>query len=471
TERNVSAFRQLFGTPHGRYASAAEKDVSLRAPAISSEKGVPFAAYIHKSNPTSGAYGGTSFAYFPVSDGPCLVSLVVGTQGLSPDEVLLSRPGHARKVQAICSWLNKRFGKGRLVAWAKQDPVRIDLAVPETVRKQFAGCDSVFDRYGRVLYAIFRSAEPAEVETGLAAFLDLLFDERGHMPLKAIQEEASSIRSGWFEELFPRVTGDHVAELLSRRRYVIVQGPPGTGKTRLALQLLKEKYGGHGTSVQFHANTTYEQFIGGLAPVHGQGALGLQFAPRAGFLMDAAAVALQNPNRPFLLHIDEINRADLAKVLGEAVYLLEADDHEPRQIRLPYDFGKPFQSTLFIPNNLHIIGTMNTSDRSIALVDIAIRRRFTFVRLWPDSEVVRQFGGAVMRQAYEDLISLFVEHAGVDVLDLVPGHSYFLEMDDEQARRRLKTTLLPLLEEYLAQGLMGGFAEPARAYLQWVKSL
>ena len=74
---------------------------------------MPFVAYIHHSNPTSGAYGGMSFAAFPVANGPCLISLVVGTQGLSPDEATLSRPGHARKVQAICAWLNREYGHGK----------------------------------------------------------------------------------------------------------------------------------------------------------------------------------------------------------------------------------------------------------------------------------------------------------------------------------------------------------------------
>src|SRR5579871_408181 len=149
TERNQAIFRSLLGASGGRYPASAEKDFSVRAPALSTEKGVPFVAYIHRSNPTSGAYGGMSFAAFPVDGKPCLVSLVVGTQGLSPDEVALSRPGHARKAQAICAWLNREYGNGKLVAWAKQDPVRIDVDVPEAVRKAeaFSDCAPVFDRY------------------------------------------------------------------------------------------------------------------------------------------------------------------------------------------------------------------------------------------------------------------------------------------------------------------------------------
>ena len=111
SKRNDEAFKALFGSPEGRYPKAAEKSVTLRAPEMSQDSGVPFAAYIHPSNPTKGAYGGFSFVIFPAAEAPCLVGLVVGTQGLAPDEAILGRPGHARKAQAICAWLNKEFGK------------------------------------------------------------------------------------------------------------------------------------------------------------------------------------------------------------------------------------------------------------------------------------------------------------------------------------------------------------------------
>jgi 5-methylcytosine-specific restriction enzyme B len=85
---------------------------------------VPFAAYIHPSNPTRGAYGGLSFVIFPVADAPCLVGLGVGTQGLVPEETVLGRPGHARKVGENTAWLHREFGRGSQLAWAKQNPIR-----------------------------------------------------------------------------------------------------------------------------------------------------------------------------------------------------------------------------------------------------------------------------------------------------------------------------------------------------------
>lgn len=96
---------------------------------MNSEAGVPFAAYIHPSNAPSGSYSGLSFVIFSGTGGHCLIGMVVGTGGLNPDEAILGRPGHARKLQAICSWLNREHGGGKLVAWAKPDPTRTDLSV------------------------------------------------------------------------------------------------------------------------------------------------------------------------------------------------------------------------------------------------------------------------------------------------------------------------------------------------------
>jgi 5-methylcytosine-specific restriction protein B len=239
----------------------------------------------------------------------------------------------------------------------------------------------------------------------------------------------------------------------------------------MALELLGGVYRGRGFTIQFHPNTTYENFVGGLAPRQTGTELGLGFAPLPGALMEAARQAAEQPGEPFLLHIDEINRADLSKVLGEAIYLLEAGDVQPRTLELAYDFGQASGKRFALPANLHILGTMNSADRSIAIVDIAVRRRFAFVKLWPQLRVVREHGCPFMEEAFVNLTSIFVEHATRDAFDLVPGHSYFLERDEVAARRRLKVTLGPLLEEYLAQGYVAGFSEPIRSYLQWIESV
>lgn len=471
SEKFRAGFEALFGGDGGRYPDSAKRQVTLRAPAPSeaSEGIIPFAALIHPSNPSSGPYGGTSLAVFPGDDAPCLISLVVGTNGLAPDETILGRPGHARKAAAVCAWLNS--GKRNLVAWAKHDPTRLDQRVPFDVAQSFEKYAAAIARYGHVLYAIYApGSDKDQTLAALTAFLDLMFDERGVRPLARYEADAREIRTRWFRHLMPDVAEANVAELLNERRYVILQGPPGTGKTRMARELIGTEYKKRGRTIQFHANTTYENFVGGLAPKTTTESLGFQFAPQKGFLTRAAEEA-RSARGKYLLHIDEINRADLSKVLGEAIYLLEPDDLEGRAIDLPYKFEPPTEDRLSLPDNLHILGTMNTSDRSLAIVDIAIRRRFAFTKLWPQIAVVGRGGCDLMKEAFERLLAIFVDHATDDAMDLVPGHSYFLESDEEKARRRLATTLKPLLEDYLTQGYVSSFAEPVRSYLQWLDSL
>ncbi len=187
--------------------------------------------------------------------------------------------------------------------------------------------------------------------------------------------------------------------------------------------------------------------------------------------MEAVVEALRNPTKPYLLHIDEINRADLAKVLGEAIFLFESQDDGKRQVSLPHFFIEPIGQILQLPANLHILGTMNSSDRSIAILDIAIRRRFAFIKLWPQTAVVQRLACSRMLEAFQDLLSIFVEYASDDALNLMPGHAYFLEADDKRAIQVLQTNLYPLLEEYLAQGYVSGFSEHILAYMQWLRSL
>ena len=236
--RMKQAFDDLFGSNGGRYPSSAKQMVTLRAPEMPTsgdDAAVPFAALIHPSNPNSGPYGGMSIAIFPADNSPCLVSFGVGTNGLAPDEYILGRPGHARKVKALCEWLNRTYGGKNLIAWAKQEPSRIDQLVPSNIVSQFDDHARAFKRYGNVLYGIFAPRDDANsARDAITAFFDLMFEERGVIPLAAFRDEAEQIKQRWFECLLPDVSDKDVLDLLRTRRYVILQGPPGTGKTRMA---------------------------------------------------------------------------------------------------------------------------------------------------------------------------------------------------------------------------------------------
>ena len=478
-----SALEELFGGATGRYPTSAKKEIQTRTPKYPPGAPAPFSAIIHESNPSSGGYGGMSFVILPVEQPEDnqteiypMIAMITGTQGLSPDEHILGKAGHSRKMNSICKWLNTEYGNGTNIAWAKKDAVRIDKPIPENVKKAFPEYADIFSKYGKEIYG-FCQGTPEAIESALKVFLDFNFDERGYQPLKKFEADFLDSQYAYFNHMMPSLSKEAVTNLLKTRRFVVLQGPPGTGKTRMAGQILEEVFENNGKVIQFHPNTTYETFIGGLSPETSKKGVGLQFQIKQGSLLEA--VELAKDGKDTLLVIDEINRADLAKVLGEAIYCFEPG--EERSIDLPYDFGGSIGKKLQIPPNLYVLGTMNTADRSISILDVAIRRRFAFVDLWPQISVVQdQYPKPekkeekeipeILLEAYKDLLSLFIEYASDDAFSLMPGHSYFLHQDGLDPVQQLKTNLVPLLQEYLAQGYVSNFADELYYYIQSIDS-
>ncbi len=239
--------------------------------------------------------------------------------------------------------------------------------------------------------------------------------------------------------------------LLEDKKQVIFQGPPGTGKTYVAQALAKHLAGSQErvTLVQFHPSYAYEDFVQGFRPALRDGQPGFEL--RAGPLLRAAEQARKEPGSKHLLVIDEINRGTIAKVFGELYFLLEYRDSE---MQLQYS-DEPFS----LPGNLYIIGTMNTADRSIALVDLALRRRFYFVEFHPDQKPVKCVLGCwleangldhvawvadVVKLANEKLQVKQDRHAAI-------GPSYFMKpgLDEAAVERIWKHSVLPYIEERL----------------------
>jgi 5-methylcytosine-specific restriction protein B len=463
-EESREAFEEIFET---RYPKTAKNAIQFRTPKMNDEN-IAFSAIIHISNPKSGGYSGMSFVIFPVPDAPPMIALGIGTQGLSPDDNILGKPGHSRKTKAISKWLNLEFGNGRVISWAKQDPTRNDIDIPEAIKSEFEAYEDVFKRYGEEIYA-FTVGFDNVLKAALCTYLDLFVEERGFSLKSDYTADANGIKDSYFSYIFKNYTTDDIFKLLNNRKYVIIQGPPGTGKTRLGIKILKEKYRQLGFNIQFHSNTTYENFVGGLFPTIGDGAIGFTFKEKAGDFIKAIQQATVTREK-YLLVIDEINRADLSKVLGEAIFCLEPFEEE-REITLPYAFEELNGNILRMPPNLHILGLMNNSDRSISYIDVAIRRRFAFVDLWPDIEVIKSLGTEISLELYRDLLSIFIEFSNDEAFNLLPGHSYFLQFGDMSVEEYLKTNLVPLLKDYVQQGYVSSFSEQIHAYIQRVESL
>ena len=261
---------------------------------------------------------------------------------------------------------------------------------------------------------------------------------------------------GLAEDLLLNDPTDHFLEditvLLDDKRQVIFQGPPGTGKTYVA-QALAHCLAGESedrvTLVQFHPSYAYEDFVRGFRPTlkGGQAGFELQDGP----LLRAAEKARNDKDAKHFLIIDEINRGNLAKVFGELYFLLEYRD---RKIRMQYQ--QDGEDDFSLPPNLYIIGTMNTADRSIALVDLALRRRFYFIEFHPDTDPVKSVLRKWLTKNAPDLewVAAVVEEANRQLEEYkhaAIGPSYFMKegLQKEDVPRIWKHSVLPYVEELL----------------------
>src|SRR5438132_13221957 len=162
------------------------------------DEGVPFAGLINPDNPPSGPYGGTSVVWFPTQEGS-LIGLGVGTRGLSPDEGILMRPGHRRRVAALRRYL-ARLG---VEAWSKPDPSALGVPVPKVTRERFPGFERAFQRYEREMYCIARMPTELALARRVAqAFFDLYAYERGWQVLKAWESEYDAFHGALRQDLF-----------------------------------------------------------------------------------------------------------------------------------------------------------------------------------------------------------------------------------------------------------------------------
>ena len=259
---------------------------------------------------------------------------------------------------------------------------------------------------------------------------------------------------------------ERLLERLRTRKNLILQGPPGTGKTwlakRLAFALIGERDERKVRAVQFHPNLSYEDFVRGWRPV-GDGKLTLA----DGVFMETLRAASADSSAKFVVVIEEINRGNPAQIFGELLTLLEADKRSPRDaVELCYPDPDGTRRPVHVPENVYVIGTMNIADRSLALVDLALRRRFAFVTLEPSlgaawsNWVVRECGidpelVDELRRRITELNDRRIAEDSRLGSQFRIGHSYVtpthrLEPDATRDwfRQVVETEIRPLLEEY-----------------------
>lgn len=266
-------------------------------------------------------------------------------------------------------------------------------------------------------------------------------------------------------------------KLLKEKKNIILQGAPGTGKTYttasvivemkreympdMSRQEVMEKYNnmvndGFVEFTTFHQSLDYEDFIEGLKPIIKDGHVTYNVEP--GIFKKICTKASDDSGHSYFLIIDEINRGNVSKIFGELITLLEPDKRKGsvNAISATLSYSK---ESFCIPDNLYIIGTMNTTDRSVGTIDYALRRRFAFLTVKANESVVSRQNGEVSRKAVDYYRKVY-EHlkkypsGDIDLDDLMIGHSYFIADSIPSLELKWKYEVLPLLEEYYKDGLI-----------------
>ncbi len=255
-----------------------------------------------------------------------------------------------------------------------------------------------------------------------------------------------------------------IVDILKEQKQIILQGPPGTGKTRLSKQISHFIINGETEPfisdlknniklIQFHPSYNYEDFVRGIIAITNKNNQ-VEYKVENKTLAQFAERAKNDKNQPYILIIDEINRADLSSVLGELIYALEYRDEPVESM-----YEKDGSRELTLPSNLYIIGTMNTADRSIGHIDYAIRRRFVFCDVLSDKNILDNYPrGKILFEIIEQIFTKDFISPEFEISDIMIGHSYFITNIDndeniDELTKKFIYQVLPLIKEYFKDGI------------------
>lgn len=470
---NLQAFaKEVGGKARG------DKELFVTRAAVTDEltpdgKNYAFISLIRNDQPVSGPYSGLSMKVNPGIN-HYRISLDIGSEGFGDDYQLVATPGTRRKFIELQNTINE---------YAKENDKKIscfcafnfadDQKKPQLKKLEDQFADDDINSHPQDLFAVY--VDKPIIDDGISENEDFwkiykamiaTYSEIRNWPNKGERTTIHKFKNA-FDLKTPASANDfdQVRALMSSRRYVVLQGAPGAGKTYLTSKLAEDYVTENVIFTQFHAETAYSDFVGGYKPVELK--TGLSYEYQEGPLIQAIRRAQNNPTDKVLLIIDEINRANLSNVLGESFYLFETSGTKNRaaiELGEPTGVGDAQRGPLslkHLPNNLYVIATMNTADRSLAVIDFALRRRFAWYTMMPHklSKVELTGTETFHSDEFDAIHSMFEEYATSQELMMEPGQAYFITENDQSLKERIQYELLPLIREYLDNGYLANAAD------------
>lgn len=419
--------------------------------------------FIHPEEEASGPFHDFSLTIFPNDQNkPWLVCLGIGSSGFKNDYELATYPGLRR----LFSKLTSERG------FCKSDFSDIETSLPKSITgsQDLQHIKNTIKTYSKVLPTcqIVDNPESEDGKKIISAFV------AGYAKLRDWPSNKDH-RRAVSEALEPFLKSETIDEtegirdLLKERKYIVLQGPPGTGKTRTA-KSVAEKIGAKTFFTQFHAETSFSDFIFGIRPDTANQEL--RYKEYLGDFSEALKYAVEQNNETVILIIDEINRANLSNVLGPIFYLFE---HKMDVSNVEIEIAPNFKVSK-LPDNFFVIATMNSADRSLAVVDFALRRRFAWYSKSPKliEGTSKRLENVSVNKIEEDVFffkedfavieEIFNWYASSTELNLQPGEGYFIAESEPEMLNRIQYEIFPLIKEYLQEGLLHNAKEEFNNY-------